>query len=45
MALQEATEMYLVYFFFEDAIRLAFHENIVTLMPRDMQSISNLRGK
>lgn len=43
MALQEASEMYLVQFF-EDAFRAAIHAKRVTLMPRDLQLILCLRG-
>lgn len=42
MALQEATEAYLV-FFIEDAFRLALHAKRVTLMNRDMQLVAFLR--
>lgn len=43
MALQEASEMYLVNFF-EDSLRLCIHAKRVTLMPRDMQIITLLRN-
>lgn len=43
MALQEASEMYLVNFF-EDSLRLCIHAKRVTLMPRDMQLIALLRN-
>lgn len=42
MAMQEASEMYLVNFF-EDSVRLAIHAKRVTLMNRDMQLVSHLR--
>lgn len=42
MALHESAEMYLTYFF-QDANRLALHAKRVTLMPRDLQLIYNLR--
>ncbi|KIY49293.1 histone H3 [Fistulina hepatica ATCC 64428] len=43
LALQEATEAYLVHLF-EDANLAAIHAKRVTIMPRDMQLARRLRG-
>merc|ERR1712196_84276 len=43
MALQEATEMYLVGLF-EDTNLAALHAKRVTIMPRDLQLARRLRG-
>lgn len=43
MAIQESAELYLT-FFFQDANRIAVHAKRVTLMPKDMQLIFQLRN-
>ncbi|KPV73769.1 uncharacterized protein RHOBADRAFT_16612, partial [Rhodotorula graminis WP1] len=43
LALQEATEAYLVHLF-EDSNLLALHAKRVTVMQRDMQLVRRLRG-
>lgn len=42
-ALQEAAEMYLTYLF-EDANKCAMHARRVTLMPRDIHLVLDIRG-
>ena len=44
LALQEASEAYLVYLF-EDTNLCAIHAKRVTIMPKDMQLARRLRGE
>ena len=45
MALQEASEAYLLVVLFEDTILCAIHDKRVTIMPKDTQLARRIRGE